>query len=58
MTILRQLFGVYYGKMTELNQEDFHLFHYSLVYAEALHVKLCQMSLISLRRHKGLLMMD
>ena len=55
---LRQLVGVYYEKMPQMNQEDFHFFHYSLVYAEVLHDKLCQMPLISLRRHHGFLMMD
>ena len=37
---LRQLFGVCYGEMTQLDQEDCHLFHYSLVYAEHLHDRL------------------
>ena len=32
--------------MTQLNQEDYHLFYYSLVYTEDLHAKLCQMPLI------------
>ena len=35
--------------MTQLDQEDCHLFHYYLVYTESPHVKLCQMHLISLR---------
>ena len=56
---LRQLFGICYGEMTQLNEEDLsHLSHYSLVYAEKLNVKLFQMPLISLRRHHELLMMD
>ena len=54
---LRQLFGVCYGETTQLDQ-DYHLFHYSLVYTEDLHAKFCQMSLISLGRHHKLLMMD
>ena len=45
-------------KRRQLNQEDYHLFHYSLVYAEDLYVKLCQMPLISLRRHDELLMTE
>ena len=46
---LIQLSSVCYGQMTELDQEDYHLFHYVLVYTEVLHVKLCQIPLISLR---------
>ena len=35
--------------MTQLDQEDYHLFPYSLVYAEDLHIKLFQVPLISLK---------
>lgn len=41
--------------MTRLDQEDYHLFHYSLAYTEDPHAKLCQMPLI---RHHKLLMMN
>ena len=54
----RQLFGVCYEEMTQLDQEDYHLFHYSLVYTEDLHPKLCQIPLISLRKHHKRLMED
>ena len=55
---LRQHFGVCYGEMTRLDQQDYHLFHYSLVYKEDLHAKLYKMPLISLRRHNELVMKD
>ena len=44
--------------MTQLDEEDYHFLRCSLVYTEDLHSKLCQMLLISLRRHHKLLMMD
>ena len=55
---LRQLFCICYGEITQMDQEYYHLFHYSLVYTKDLHVKLCQMPYINPRRHRELLMMD
>ena len=55
---LRQLFGICYGEMTLVDQEDYHLFHNFLVYTEDLYVKLFQIPFISLRRHHVLLMED
>ena len=52
-----QLFGVSYEEITLLEQEDYHLSNYSLVYTEDFHVILCQMLLISLQHHE-LLMKD
>ena len=37
--LLRQHFDVCYGEMTRLDQEDYYLFHYSLVYTEGFHAK-------------------
>ena len=36
---LKQLIGVCYGEISQLDQGDYHLFHYSLVYTEDLHAK-------------------
>ena len=55
---LRQLFVVSYGEMSQLNQDYYQLFHSALVSTEDLHAKLCQMPLISLRRHHKLLVKD
>ena len=44
--------------MTQLDKEDYHLFHYSLVYTEDLQPKLRQIPLIGIRRQQKLLMMD
>lgn len=55
---LRQLFVVSYGEITQLDKKDYHFFHCSLVYTEDLHAKLCQMSLIILRRHHSSLRND
>lgn len=36
---LKQLIGVCYGEISQLDQGDYHLFHCSLVYTEDLHAK-------------------
>lgn len=51
---LRPLFGICYGKIAQLDQEDYHLLHYYLVYTEDFHAKLCQMPLTSLGRQRKL----
>ena len=47
------------GRMTQLDQEDYHLFNYCVeLYVEDVHGKLSEMPLISLKRHHELIMKD
>ena len=38
---LIQLFGVFSGEVTQLDQEYYHLFYYSVAYTEELYAKIC-----------------
>ena len=44
--------------MTKLDQEEYQLFHYFLVYIEERHVKLFQINLFNLTRENELLIKD
>ena len=44
--------------MAQLDQEGCHIFRYSFVCTEDLHVELSQMPLVSLKRHHEFLIKD